>query len=385
MKDFFKSVMDSMSKSRYKDLDSLRYQVLRYVFTCIIVIVGFSVVYYYFTLGEDLYKSLYIGLPIAAVSVLGLYMLPRIALDSTIAITFTLMYIGVYTAGLFNILGVGFVILVLNMILILTLFFIKSRSLVIVACLTGVIANIFIIQSTSIFLHEYLIGSVAFLSFFYAFSTLIFKYQETLIIENKNIESKNQKIQLLLKEIHHRVKNNLQTISSILYLQSVKMTDTEAKEAIIKGQHRIESMALIHKNLYQRNNLAGIEMKEYITSLSDNLENAHGEDKDIKVIIAMVSTEVNIDIAIPLGLILNEILTNAFEYAFIHRDYGKIMISMNQNLSRQYVIEILDNGIGNNSTKNMFGNKLIRLLTKQINATFEEGNQDGYWCRITLE
>lgn len=383
MKNVFQSALRLTPVSRYKNLDDLRYHILRYVFICTITIISFSILYYQFII-EDTSKSLTIGIPLAVVAILGLYILPHFELDTTISITFTLMYLGIYIAGLQRILGPGYVILILNMILILILFFIKHRTAVLLTCLLGVSVNILIINSTSIFLHEYLIGSIAFLSFFYAISTLIYKYQERLIIENKNIQSKNQEIQLLLKEIHHRVKNNLQTISSILYLQSVKMTDAEAKEAIIKGQHRIESMALIHKNLYQRTNLAGIEMKDYITSLVENLDNAHGSDKDVEIVIEMEATELDIDTAIPIGLILNEVLTNAFEYAFENRAQGKIMITMNKNSSEQNVIDIRDNGIGNNTTNNIFGNKLIQLLTKQIDAVFEEGNQNGYWCKITL-
>ena len=383
MKNVFQSLVSFSLISRYRDLDHLRYQILRYVFICTIIFIGCSI-FYNFTILDNASKFLTIGIPIVSVSLLGLFILPRLKLDSTVSITFTLMYMGIYVAGYLQVLNPGYVIFILNMILILMLFFIRYRTAVLVACLVGVSANILIILPTSIFLHEYLIGSVAFLSFFYAISTLIYKYQERLIKENKNIESKNLEIQLLLKEIHHRVKNNLQTISSILYLQSIKMKDVEAKEAIKKGQYRIESMALIHKNLYQRSNLAGIEMKEYIKSLVDNLKQVHGGDKDVDIVIKMESVELDVDTAIPIGLILNELLTNAFEFAFVNRDKGEIIISMTKNLSEQYVIEIQDNGVGNNSAKNIFGNKLVQLLTKQIHATFKEENHKGFWCQLIL-
>lgn len=93
--------------------------------------------------------------------------------------------------------------------------------------------------------------------------------------KNQIIQTKSDQNETLLKEIHHRVKNNLQTISSLLYLQSANISDDDAKEAIAQGQHRVESMALIHKNLYQGDNLAGIEIKDYISRLVSNLKDAY--------------------------------------------------------------------------------------------------------------
>lgn len=384
MNNKFRSKDFTIPLSRYKDLDDLRFQMLKYAYITTIVIIGFSAVLH-LLFSDNVVQLLSIGVPLSLVALLGLYILPRLSLDYTVSITFSLMYIGLYIAGFLGVLGPGFVILILNMILMISLFFVKRRIVVLVACTLGVIVNIIIVLPTSIYLHEYLIGSIAFLSFFYAISTLIYKYQDRLIIENDRIQSKNKEIELLLKEIHHRVKNNLQTISSILYLQSVKMTDKEAKEAIIKGQHRIETMALIHKNLYQRNNLAGIEMKEYITNLVANLDNAHGKDKNIDISIEMGSIEIDIDTAIPLGLIINEVLTNSFEYAFTNQSKKKIEVIMRLNEFDQYVIKIQDNGNGKNSTKNEFGKKLIQLLTQQINAHYKEEYNDGYRFHLILE
>ena len=202
--------------------------------------------------------------------------------------------------------------------------------------------------------------------------------------KNKIIASKSQQNETLIKEIHHRVKNNLQTISSLLYLQSTNITDQDAKEAISQGQRRVESMALIHKNLYQRDNLAGIEMKDYIFRLANNLKDACiTNEQEIDININMTETELDVDTAIPLGLIINELLTNVFKYAFPEKNNGKIEISFSKGKYERFRLTIKDNGIGHTKLETGFGSQLIQLLTKQLEATFSDGNDNGYWCRIS--
>jgi len=235
-----------------------------------------------------------------------------------------------------------------------------------------------------------LTGSIAGLSILGLLSFLLYRNsvkskKNNLILTEKNkiIQNKNQQNETLLKEIHHRVKNNLQTISSLLYLQSTNITDQDAKEAISQGQRRVESMALIHKNLYQRDNLAGIEMKDYIFRLANNLKDACiTNEQEIDIDINMTETELDVDTAIPLGLIINELLTNVFKYAFPEKNNGKIEISFSKGKYERFRLTIKDNGIGHTKLETGFGSQLIQLLTKQLEATFSDGNDNGYWCTI---
>lgn len=207
---------------------------------------------------------------------------------------------------------------------------------------------------------------------------------QALAEKNKIILAKSQQNEMLLKEIHHRVKNNLQTISSLLYLQSYSIEDKDAKETIAISQQRVESMALIHKNLYQRDNLSSIEMKDYITKLSYNLENSYGRN-NIKIKINMDALELDVDSAVPLGLIINELVTNSYKYAFPNDQEGEINIKMFKDFDNRVILKIQDNGVGKGpSSTDSFGTQLISLLTKQIEGTLTTGNSNGYWSQIVI-
>ena len=199
------------------------------------------------------------------------------------------------------------------------------------------------------------------------------------------IEIRIKQNETLLKEIHHRVKNNLQTISSLLYLQSVSIKDKEIKNSLTSTRLRVESMALIHKMLYQRENLGAIGMKAYISTLFKSLHDVYNFNSSrVKLNIDMEEFEVDVDRAIPLGLIINELVTNAFKYAFPNKKKGEISIEMKKDKSGTTIINLSDNGIGNyNTTGNSFGTQLISLLTKQIEGEIESGNDNGHWIRIS--
>ena len=204
---------------------------------------------------------------------------------------------------------------------------------------------------------------------------------------NQLLEEKNGKIELLLKEIHHRVKNNLQTISSLLFLQSAHIKDAEVKEAVAEGQHRVESMALIHQKLYQRDNLAAIEMKDYLTNLGNSLIDTFVDNPDrISLKVEMDEHELDVDTAVPLGLIANELITNSIKYAFPDNQQGEIKLKVSNNSEGQLELFVSDNGIGaaNKKTGTSFGSQLINLLTKQLNGTIEQGADGGFWTRVVV-
>ncbi|TDD98022.1 histidine kinase dimerization/phosphoacceptor domain -containing protein [Flavobacterium cellulosilyticum] len=200
-------------------------------------------------------------------------------------------------------------------------------------------------------------------------------------LEDKNnlLDKHNTENELLLKEIHHRVKNNLEVVSSLLSLQSAKIDDPNIKDAIAEGQNRINSIGLVHQKLYQGTNLGEVEMKEYFLSVSESILDSIGAGKRIDLKLEMNQLELDIDTAIPLGLIINELLTNAIKYAFPNGNKGTITIKLEKNDNRNLHLEVADNGVGKTAIiqGTGFGGQLISLLTLQLNGTMTEKTQNG--------
>jgi len=217
-------------------------------------------------------------------------------------------------------------------------------------------------------------------------SSLYFNFRKNkqnnslLKLQNQQIEERSIQNELLLKEIHHRVKNNLQTVSSLLALQSNRIQDSVALDAIQGSRNRVQSMSMIHQKLYQGENLACIEMKDYFIDLSDGILHTFGMQDQIEVNCNMDVLEMDVDVAVPIGLIVNELLTNTLKYAFPGEEKGFIKIALTKD-SKNYLLTYLDNGIGKNAeavnTKIGFGSQLIKLLSKQLNATMEEVVKNG--------
>lgn len=206
--------------------------------------------------------------------------------------------------------------------------------------------------------------------------------------QNQEIEAKSEQNELLLKEIHHRVKNNLQTISSLLYLQSAHIKDDDVRQAVAAGRHRVESMALIHQKLYQRDNLAAIEMKDYLSNLGNSLLNTFVDQPDrIHLHIDMAELELDVDTAVPLGLIVNELITNSLKYAFPDGREGNIRLSLRQLPEEKMELQVSDDGVGaaNETVGTSFGSQLIQLLTAQLGGSIEQEKEAGYQTRIVVQ
>jgi two-component sensor histidine kinase len=191
--------------------------------------------------------------------------------------------------------------------------------------------------------------------------------------------ARNAENELLLKEIHHRVKNNLEVVSSLLALQSNQIDDENTKEAMLEGQNRVQSIGIVHQKLYQGKNLGAIEMKDYFINLSDSILDSFGATKRVQVECAMNALNVDIDTAVPLGLIVNELLTNTIKYAFPDGRNGKVQIKLEQQSNGILQMQISDNGVGKGSTikGTGFGGQLISLLTQQLGGTMKEENNNG--------
>ncbi|HLV92463.1 MAG TPA: sensor histidine kinase [Aequorivita sp.] len=156
------------------------------------------------------------------------------------------------------------------------------------------------------------------------------------------MEEKN----MLLKEIHHRVKNNLQVISSLLSLQQRQINDSKASQAIQEGRDRVKAMALIHQNLYQDTDLIGVETSVYVNKLAKSLiKNYKINDKAIKLNINVDPIKLDIDTIIPLGLVINELISNALKYAFTNKSSGTIDILL-KSVNDTLVLSVSDNGQG---------------------------------------
>lgn len=174
------------------------------------------------------------------------------------------------------------------------------------------------------------------------------KKQKVLIERQKLLlsNSLHQK-EILLKEVHHRVKNNLQVISGILHKQAQKSPDQKVKEMMEEGQSRIKSMAMIHQKLYQTKDFTNIDITSYIKELSNSISySTSQQDTRVKLELNLCKTSFHIDIAIPLGLILNELLTNAYKYAFEGRSNGTISVIVKEKRTHLFEMIVRDNGMG---------------------------------------
>ena len=194
--------------------------------------------------------------------------------------------------------------------------------------------------------------------------------EQKYIIENSLVEKDS-----LLKEIHHRVKNNLQMVSSLLSLQTKNTKSKDAIDALEEGKSRVKAMALIHQKLYQNDDLSVIEMQGYIESLVNSVQSVFKKGgSKVNITIDAEGVELDIDRAIPFGLILNELVSNSFKYAFPDEmEHGKIYIHLRRT-GEQGFFEYTDNGIGlpenyEKQVDSSMGIKLINRLVNQLQST----------------
>ena len=183
---------------------------------------------------------------------------------------------------------------------------------------------------------------------------------------HKTIELK----ELLIKETHHRVKNNLITISGLLYLQSQHIEDPDAKKVLLDSQNRARAMALIHQKLYSQEYLNSINLNYYFKQLLDEVLKTYNFDDNIQYILNVDDITLDTDTSLILGLIVNELVSNSLKYAFTENEKGTIKVSLHQNKG-EFILQISDNGntisddidIENTSS---FGLIIVNLLTNQI-------------------
>jgi two-component sensor histidine kinase len=210
------------------------------------------------------------------------------------------------------------------------------------------------------------------------FGKNLLKTHHALYRSKKELTAQLEEKETLLKEVHHRVKNNLQTVSSLLSLQSRNVEEARMKTLLKSTQNRVISMAMVHEMLYMRNDISQIEYKSYVQELSEYLiRSIKGLDSKVQLKIDIPDIKLGIDTAIPLGLLINEAVTNALKYGFADEEEGEIYIVLKKELDKQYVLNIGDNGKGFPETityKNSksLGLKLIHNLTRQLKGTIQK-------------
>lgn len=185
------------------------------------------------------------------------------------------------------------------------------------------------------------------------------------------LEKKNEEKEFLLKEIHHRVKNNLETISSLLTLQIAKIDDPKFKQVMEETYTRVQSMGMIHLSLYKEGNLKHVEMKAFFEALGKFIIDTFDATDRIDFSTKMDSVELDVDVAIPIGLIVNELISNSLKYAFPRHESGRILVSLFEREGNLF-LKVSDDGIGmmeNTTTQGTgFGSELISLLTRQLDG-----------------
>ncbi|HAO46303.1 MAG TPA: histidine kinase dimerization/phosphoacceptor domain -containing protein [Ferruginibacter sp.] len=200
--------------------------------------------------------------------------------------------------------------------------------------------------------------------------------------KNAIINKQSSELEVLNKEIHHRVKNNLQVISSMLDLQSQSLNDERATALIKEAIQRVQSMAFIHQNLYQGNVVNSVNMNEYIRMLSNHLFQTYNIRTDkIRLHTSIEDMNLHTDTAIPLGMILNELISNALKYAFREKDSGDIWVTLKKQ-NNEMLLEVKDNGIGlkagfDPDNSGSFGYEIIKAFAQKMKARMNIDGSDG--------
>ncbi len=231
----------------------------------------------------------------------------------------------------------------------------------------------------------YLLGGV--------FGRNLLKAHHKLYESRNEVQKRIEEKETLLKEVHHRVKNNLQTVSSLLSLQARAISDDKISGIIKSSQNRVVSMAMVHEMLYKRDDyLSKIELRPYVQELCDYLvRSVRGSNDRVKVQLDIEDLNLSIDTVIPLGLIINETITNALKYGITEDYNGKILVSVKKIGENRYELYLGDNGIGypqevSPKTSNSLGLKLIYNLSRQLRGSIKrESEKKGTYYRIEFE
>lgn len=216
-------------------------------------------------------------------------------------------------------------------------------------------------------------------------NTEINKLNHELSLRIQQLETALEEKTVLFAEVHHRVKNNLQIVNSLLRMQSQTLDDPKAIEAFQQSQGRIRTMSLIHEKLYAFDNISEINFEQYLTELvTELLETYQQNGPTIQLKLQVDNVSLNLTQAIPCGLIVHELVTNALKYAFANQDSGIIRVALYPIEARLYQLEVEDNGTPTASAGNGFGLKLIKALVRQLRGSLSINESQGTHVSITF-
>lgn len=205
--------------------------------------------------------------------------------------------------------------------------------------------------------------------------TALKKSQTDLLATNEEISKSNEEKTIMLKEIHHRVKNNLQVIVSLLRLQLHELEDEEARHHFSDTINRVSAMAMIHEKMYQTESLSRIDLESYLSTLVRDLISSYAVDKDIEIRITSNIKNMEPESIVPLALIFNELVSNSLEHAFKNLNKGTITIDVQQNEKGITTIHYSDDGEWREPEKEYsFGIELIETFTEQLEGTCKRKN-----------
>src|SRR5690554_269092 len=207
---------------------------------------------------------------------------------------------------------------------------------------------------------------------------------EELKNEKQIVEHQNKEKTILLQEIHHRVKNNLQVIVSLLRLQSRDLKSEEAKSSFQDAITRILTMSLIHQKLYEKESLMNIDIKDYLSTLMKNLIETNATQENIQYNVESSLKSVNAKTIVPLGLIINELVSNSLKHAFDQS--GRIELILSPESEHTFKMIYFDDGRWVENQNTTFGTQLIDVFTEQLNGTFERViNDEGTFYYFSLK
>jgi two-component sensor histidine kinase len=194
---------------------------------------------------------------------------------------------------------------------------------------------------------------------------------------------------VLLREVHHRVKNNLQTISSLLNMQADLLPDVAARQALRDAQRRVHSMSLIHEQMYGDKDMDEVDFGEYARRLTRDLFESFGvDDRRVRLRFTLDLVSLAMDQMIPCGLILNELVTNSLKYAFPGELHGEILVSLRCGHGRSVTMAVTDNGVGLPPAiagkQESLGTRIVEILTKQLGGTLVRRSENGLSTSVTF-
>lgn len=216
--------------------------------------------------------------------------------------------------------------------------------------------------------------------------------EKVITLRTRELTNQKEEKEVLLREVHHRVKNNLQVINSLISIQSSFIEDQKSLDAFEECKNRIRAISLIHEKLYKSDDFGRINIKDYIQMLVQNLIETYNINKKISLVLDLKIEFLNLNTTMPLGLLLNEIISNSIKYAFPNTNRGEIVIRLNTSQgSNSFVLIIGDNGVGyegdpfGDKQLNSLGLELVKILCEQLNGKIEKIPMDGTYYKMIFK